>query len=108
MQQPPLAAMKRGQQQAQVSVDESTHAGNELKLIADHVSVIDSMNEQIAASTHEQSAVSEEVNRNAMKITEIYHHTQDISQQLASLNDNLLNDASNMSQQVSKFTLSNH
>ncbi|GGP58948.1 methyl-accepting chemotaxis protein [Shewanella saliphila] len=101
-----VSAMKRGQQQAQVSVDESKHAGNELKLIADHVSVIDSMNEQIAASTHEQSAVAEEVNRNAMKITEIYHNTQDISQQLASLNDNLLSDASNMSQQVSKFTLS--
>ncbi|MDD8057605.1 MULTISPECIES: methyl-accepting chemotaxis protein [Shewanella] len=101
-----VSAMKRGQQQAQVSVDESKLAGNELKLIADHVSVIDSMNEQIAASTHEQSAVAEEVNRNAMKITEIYHHTQDISQQLASLNDNLLSDASNMSQQVSKFTLS--
>jgi len=99
-------AMKRGQAQAQLSVAESKHAGRELKLIAEHVEVIDSMNQQIAASTHEQSAVAEEVNRNAMKITEIYHHTQDISQQLAELNDSLLNDASNMSQQVSKFTLS--
>jgi methyl-accepting chemotaxis protein len=41
-----------------------------------------------------------------MKITEIYHHTQEVSQQLAELNDSLLNDASNMSRQVSKFTLS--
>ncbi|UAL45091.1 methyl-accepting chemotaxis protein [Shewanella inventionis] len=103
-----VSAMKRGQAQAQLSVEESKHAGSELKLIAEHVSVIDSMNEQIAASTHEQSAVAEEVNRNAMKITEIYHHTQEISQQLAMLNDNLLNDASNMSRQVSKFTLSSH
>ncbi|GGP89837.1 methyl-accepting chemotaxis protein [Shewanella ulleungensis] len=101
-----VKAMKRGQEQAQLSVEESKHAGSELKLIAEHVGVIDSMNEQIAASTHEQSAVAEEVNRNAMKITEIYHHTQEISQQLAELNDSLLNDANNMSQQVSKFTLS--
>ncbi|AZG73872.1 methyl-accepting chemotaxis protein [Shewanella livingstonensis] len=101
-----VSAMTRGQEQAQQSVTESQHAGNELKLIAQHVGVIDSMNQQIAASTHEQSAVAEEVNRNAMKITEIYHHTQEISQQIALLNDNLLSDASNMSQQVSKFTLS--
>lgn len=101
-----VQAMKRGQAQAQLSVEESKHAGSELKLIAEHVGIIDSMNGQIAASTHEQSAVAEEVNRNAMKITEIYHHTQEISQQLAELNDSLLNDASNMSRQVSKFTLS--
>ncbi|MGX9461734.1 methyl-accepting chemotaxis protein [Shewanella sp. A14] len=101
-----VSAMKRGQLEAQQSVAESQHAGNELKLIADHVSVIDSMNEQIATSTHEQSAVADEVNRNAMKITEIYHNTLEISQQIALLNDNLLSDASNMSQQVSKFTLS--
>jgi methyl-accepting chemotaxis protein len=101
-----VQAMKRGQAQAQLSVEESKHAGSELKLIAEHVGIIDSMNGQIAASTHEQSAVAEEVNRNAMKITEIYHHTQEVSQQLAELNDSLLNDASNMSRQVSKFTLS--
>ncbi len=101
-----VSAMQRGQVQAQQSVTESQHAGNELKLIAQHVGVIDSMNQQIAASTHEQSAVAEEVNRNAMKITEIYHHTQEISQQIALLNDNLLSDASDMSQQVSKFILS--
>jgi methyl-accepting chemotaxis protein len=41
-----------------------------------------------------------------MKISDIYRHTQQISQQLAELNDQLLNDASVMSQQVSKFTLS--
>ena len=71
-----VQAMKRGQAQAQLSVEESKHAGSELKLIAEHVGIIDSMNGQIAASTHEQSAVAEEVNRNAMKISEIYHHTQ--------------------------------
>jgi methyl-accepting chemotaxis protein len=101
-----VSAMKRGQEQAQQSVVESEHAGSELKLIAEHVSLIDSMNQQIAASTHEQSAVAEEVNRNAMKITEIYRHTQEISQQIVLLNDNLLSDASEMSHQVSKFILS--
>ncbi|QIR14915.1 methyl-accepting chemotaxis protein [Shewanella aestuarii] len=101
-----VKSMERGQAQAEESVAKALHAGTELKMIAEHVGVIDSMNEQIATSTHEQTAVAEEVNRNAMKISDIYRHTQQISQQLAELNEQLLNDASVMSQQVSKFTLS--
>ncbi|WP_434925853.1 methyl-accepting chemotaxis protein [Shewanella sp. HL-SH2] len=101
-----VKAMERGKEQADKSVDEAVHAGKELSLIVEHVGVIDRMNEQIATSTHEQSAVAEEVNRNALKISEIYQHTQDIVHQIAELNDLLLNDASGMSGTVSKFTLS--
>jgi len=100
-----VQAMERGQTQAQQSVEEAVHAGKELNLIVKHVGVIDSMNEQIATSTHEQSAVAEEVNRNALKISEIYQHTRETAQQISELNDQLLNDASAMSNIVSKFTL---
>jgi methyl-accepting chemotaxis protein len=71
-----------------------------------HVQVIDSMNEQIATATHEQSMVAEDVNRNAMKISEIYRQTQEVATSISRLNDSLLNDASEMSIQVKKFTLS--
>ncbi|MCT7941796.1 methyl-accepting chemotaxis protein [Shewanella holmiensis] len=101
-----VQAMERGQTQAQQSVEEAVHAGKELNLIVQHVGVIDSMNEQIATSTHEQSAVAEEVNRNALKISEIYQHTRETAQQISELNDQLLNDASAMTNIVSKFTLS--
>jgi methyl-accepting chemotaxis protein len=101
-----VQAMKRGQQQANESVGEVERAGTELQQIVSHVLIIDSMNEQIATATHEQSMVAEDVNRNAMKISEIYMQTQEVATSISRLNDSLLNDASEMSIQVKKFTLS--
>jgi methyl-accepting chemotaxis protein len=101
-----VQAMKRGQQQANESVGEVERAGTELQQIVSHVLIIDSMNEQIATATHEQSMVAEDVNRNAMKISEIYRQTQEVATSISRLNDSLLNDASEMSIQVKKFTLS--
>jgi methyl-accepting chemotaxis protein len=101
-----VEAMKRGQQQATESVGEVERAGTELQQIVSHVQIIDSMNEQIATATHEQSMVAEDVNRNAMKISEIYRQTQEVATSISRLNDSLLNDASEMSIQVKKFTLS--
>jgi methyl-accepting chemotaxis protein len=101
-----VQAMKRGQQQANESVQEVERAGIELQQIVSHVHVIDSMNEQIATATHEQSMVAEDVHRNALNISEIYRQTQVVATSIGELNDSLLNDASDMSTQVKKFTLS--
>lgn len=98
-----VKAMETGKSRAESSVSESKKAGQELVRIVKEVSIIDSMNEQIAAATHEQSAVSEEVNQNAMKISDIYRRTHDVSDKLSELNDVLLNDVSAMSELVSKF-----
>ncbi|QSX39226.1 methyl-accepting chemotaxis protein [Shewanella cyperi] len=98
-------AMQRGQQQAGSSVAEAEKAGKELERIAKHVGVIDSMNEQIATATHEQSAVAEEVNRNALRISEIYQNTQAVAESLGSLNDKLLEEVELMSREVAKFKL---
>ncbi|GAB1132066.1 methyl-accepting chemotaxis protein [Shewanella algae] len=103
-----VAAITKGKTQAGTSVDEANRAGEELRRIVEHVEVIDSMNEQIAAATHEQSAVSEEVNRNAMKISDIYRNTQDIANELGKLNELLIKDANKMSDEVSKFRLNEH
>ena len=98
-----VKAMESGRSKAQLSVQESKRAGDELIRIVSEVSVIDSMNEQIAAATHEQSAVAEEVNQNAMKISDIYRNTHEVSDRLSQLNESLLNDVSAMSDLVSKF-----
>lgn len=98
-----VKAMETGKVRAESSVNESRRAGQELVRIVREVSVIDSMNEQIAAATHEQSAVSEEVNQNAMKISDIYRRTHSVSDKLSELNEVLLNDVSAMSELVSKF-----
>lgn len=74
-----VTAMEKGKAQAELSVTESHKAGEELDRIVTEVGIIDSMNEQIAAATHEQSTVSEEVNRNALKISETYRNTQDVA-----------------------------
>ncbi|SQH76772.1 Methyl-accepting chemotaxis protein [Shewanella benthica] len=99
-------AMEKGKAQAELSVTESRKAGEELDRIVTEVGIIDSMNEQIAAATHEQSTVAEEVNRNALKISETYRNTQAVADELSQLNEALLNDANDMAQEVSKFKLS--
>ncbi|MBE7214574.1 nitrate- and nitrite sensing domain-containing protein [Shewanella benthica] len=99
-------AMEKGKAQAELSVTESHKAGEELDRIVTEVGIIDSMNEQIAAATHEQSTVAEEVNRNALKISDTYRNTQAVADELSQLNEALLNDANNMAQEVSKFKLS--
>ncbi len=98
-----VKAMATGKTRAESSVMESKKAGEELVRIVSEVSIIDSMNEQIAAATHEQSAVSEEVHQNAMKISDIYRNTQEVSDKLSMLNEALLTDVNAMSQLVAKF-----
>ncbi|MDO6776734.1 methyl-accepting chemotaxis protein [Shewanella sp. 3_MG-2023] len=101
-----VQTMQRGMLSADESVIEVEAAGNELHQIVSHIDTIESMNQQIASATHEQAAVAEEVNRNAMQISEIYSQTQTIATSLSQLNETLLEDAAEMSQQVQKFTLS--
>lgn len=100
-----VKAMERGLAQAKISVQEAEQAGVELKRIVEQVDIIDRMNEQIATATHEQSAVSEDVNRNALKISEIYLNTQRISDELRELTKALTFDAELMSKEVHKFTV---
>jgi methyl-accepting chemotaxis protein len=100
-----VKAMERGLAQAHNSVHEAEQAGIELQRIVAQVDIIDRMNEQIATATHEQSAVSEDVNRNALKISEIYLNTQRISDELRELTKALNLDAHLMSKEVNKFTV---
>ncbi|WP_297891170.1 methyl-accepting chemotaxis protein, partial [Shewanella sp.] len=100
-----VKAMERGLAQAKISVQEAEQAGVELQRVVEQVDIIDRMNEQIATATHEQSAVSEDVNRNALKISEIYLNTQRISDELRELTKALTFDAELMSKEVHKFTV---
>lgn len=100
-----VKAMQQGLEQAYTSVKEGEQASLELKRIVEQVDIIDRMNEQIATATHEQSAVSEDVNRNALKISEIYLNTQRISDELRELTKALTFDANLMSKEVNKFTV---
>ncbi|MCH1930054.1 methyl-accepting chemotaxis protein [Shewanella sp. A25] len=98
-----VKAMERGLVQASQSVTEAEKAGLELQRVVEQVDIIDRMNEQIATATHEQSAVAEDVNRNTLKISEIYLSTQRISDRLRQLTTEFTNDANLMSKEVNKF-----
>ncbi|QVK23061.1 methyl-accepting chemotaxis protein [Shewanella dokdonensis] len=101
-----LNAISKGQTMANNSVGEAQQAGKELHKIVDHVALIENMNEQIAAATHQQSVVAEEVNRNAMKISDIYRNTQQIATEFRELNVLLVDEADKMGKEVSRFRVS--
>jgi len=64
-------AMRDSQNQSQVVVEKAEIASSSLAKIAVAVSQIDEMSTQIAASAEEQIAVSEEMNRNIMHISDM-------------------------------------
>ncbi|QSX31995.1 methyl-accepting chemotaxis protein [Shewanella avicenniae] len=101
-----VSAIAKGQQRAEASVVEANRAGEELYKIVAHVESIESMNEQIAAATHQQSVVSDEVNRNALKISDTYSSTKQVAEEFMELNKQLLKDAEHLRQQVAKFKTS--
>ncbi|MBS3963943.1 MAG: methyl-accepting chemotaxis protein [Methylomonas sp.] len=66
-----VAAMDASRTLSQQSVDKALASGEILNAINVAVSGVNSMNAQIAASAEQQNLVTQDVNRNAIKITEI-------------------------------------
>ncbi|MDD3518845.1 MAG: methyl-accepting chemotaxis protein, partial [Chromatiales bacterium] len=64
-----VRAMEEGKKQADESVREAARAGESLAAIAQAIQGINDMNTQIASAAEEQSAVSEEINRNIINIS---------------------------------------
>ncbi len=86
------AVMQQGQGRAHDSVARAQEAGASLTKITQSVATISDMNAQIASAAEEQSAVSEEINKNVVNInhvadgvTESAGQTADASNQLARL-----------------------
>ncbi len=86
------AVMQQGQSRAADSVARAQEAGASLTKITRSVATISDMNAQIASAAEEQSAVSEEINKNVVNInhvadgvTESAGQTADASNQLARL-----------------------
>ena len=64
-------AMQEGSNQARTGVDKVTLSGEALQKIVKAVITITDMNTQIATASEQQSAVSEEINRNVSSIGEL-------------------------------------
>lgn len=87
-----VEVMVGGQAKAEDSVTQAAKAGDSLNAITEAVTTINDMNQQIASSAEEQSAVAEEINKNIVRInsatdqaTEGSRHTAESSAELAKL-----------------------
>lgn len=66
-----VEAMNRSREQARSVVEQSSLARSSLTTIVDSVSEIDEMSSQIATATEEQSTVTEDMNRNLVRISDM-------------------------------------
>ena len=95
--------MTAGSVQARTSVEQAAEAGSALQAITDAVDRITDMSTQIASAVEQQSAVTEEINRNIQNITDIAEQTHHGANQNAEAAVELSTLASNLQQDVSRF-----
>ena len=96
-------AMEAGQNQAQSTVEQAHQAADALASIAEAVGTINDMNMQIAAAAEEQSAVTEEINRNISNITMQAEETSQASTQTADTGQELAMLASDLNNRIHHF-----
>nr|WP_259758445.1 methyl-accepting chemotaxis protein [Pseudomonas sp. GCEP-101] len=91
-----VRSMQSGQQATGQSLAASEQASASLGAIADQVERISDINHQVATATEEQSAVTEEINRNVQGIADLAHattrevqHGREQCRELRSLADDL-------------------
>ncbi|PPC77335.1 methyl-accepting chemotaxis protein [Pokkaliibacter plantistimulans] len=98
-------AMGQSQQMTVDTVQRARAASQTLEQITVAVSVIQSMNEQIATAIEEQSVVAEDINRNVSSVRELTRHSVGQTQRTASSSHELRQASEQMHQQVARFVL---
>ncbi|WP_412851707.1 methyl-accepting chemotaxis protein [Ectothiorhodospira shaposhnikovii] len=98
-----VKAMEEGRGRARQSVTQAARAGESLKVISGAVNNINDMNAQIASAAEEQSAVTEEINRNITNIAQAVEQTSSGSDQIALASDELARLAADLQNLVGRF-----
>jgi methyl-accepting chemotaxis protein len=101
-----VAAMEQGQEKAEASVSKAESVGASLDNITRAVSAISEMNIQIASAAEEQTAVSEEINRNIVNINGIATETAINTGQTTETSESLARLAHELHNLVGRFKLS--
>ncbi len=98
-----VRSMADGTEEMQRTVTHASRAGESLGAIKMAVSLINDMNTQIASATEEQMAVSQEISRNVVNISDVAkssaHSVQEVDKTSRELNDT----ASRLSSLVNEF-----
>jgi methyl-accepting chemotaxis protein len=100
-----VAVMQRSRTQAHIGVEKSREAMQSLEAISLSVETIDAMNLQIASAAEEQTAVTEEINRNIVHITSLSEHTSSGANQTTAEARQLNQLAENLQKLTKQFKL---
>lgn len=100
-----VEAMKSSQQGVQATVDQAKEAGVSLESITQSVDTISNMAAQIATATQQQSAVAEEISRNAEGITGTAHQSLESSERVAAASDGLNRLSVQLKELVAQFKI---
>ncbi len=101
-----VMVMEQGQEVAKASVNQAAKAGESLNKITDAVDSITEMSLQIATAAEEQSAVSDEINRNIVNISDASNQTLTNTQQSTLANQDLTGEINKLHAMVKQFGVS--
>jgi methyl-accepting chemotaxis protein len=101
-----VEVMEKGRNQAQKGAEMAKEAANSLDAIVSSISSINDMNTQIAAAAEEQSAVSEEINKNVVNISQISEQTASGAEQTTVASTELSRLAVDLQSLIEQFKVS--
>ena len=101
-----VKVMTKSREQTDLSVEKAQHAGQSLSSITQSVETILQMNTQIATASEEQSAVSEEIQRNVVNIQNIAEETSAGAEQTNNASAELARLGGQLSTLVGQFKIS--
>ncbi|WP_019625428.1 PAS domain-containing methyl-accepting chemotaxis protein [Thioalkalivibrio sp. ALJT] len=102
-----MSAMRGSQEQAADGVEKARAAGDSLVTIREAVAQITEMNTQIATAVEEQSAVSEEINRNVTSIRDVASETGSVSGQARDASERMQAEAVELKALIQRFEQKN-
>ncbi len=100
-----VSVMDAGREKGQESVERAESAGRSLVEITKEVASISDMNTQIASAAEEQSAVTEEINRNVTDISSISDRNSQVSSETAQASAVLSEHAQELDRIVQNFKI---
>jgi len=98
-----VEAMTQGRKQAENGVDYVNRAGHALAEITQAVDTINDMNQQIASASEEQSSVTEEINRNVIRISDLSNNSLESSRHISRSGESLAELADSLQRLVVQF-----
>ncbi|MFI9651489.1 methyl-accepting chemotaxis protein [Guyparkeria halopsychrophila] len=100
-----VGVMDRGSESAGNTLDRTGHTQGLLDEIAQSVRQITDLSTQVASAVEEQTAVTEEINRNAVNIDQVSNESLDAIEQINTASADLARLASSLSNMVGQFRL---